>query len=451
MRGRNLIVLTALVSALLESVLGGTATLTLFSSSEVSQYGARCLDGSPSGYYLYKTSNSQYTNSWIIWLEGGGWCFPHSTYPNVEDCFSRLTNSLGSSNYWGTTQGVSFVLDYNYVYIQYCGGDFHSGTRTTPDSNGLYYSGHNTLVATIAKLKAEQGLNSATTVVLNGGSAGGIGTLANFDYVQNQFPNAHFYAWPASGWFPESVVPYQSGYISMVGAYQILYSQVNAYLNQACVSANPSNPWICWSGQYIYPHAQNTNLLVSQALFDNWAQGFNGVPDITSPAGIKYMTHYGQAMRNTLQGPLQGGNNVGLFFTEENVHEFGYDVVVNGFSLQTIATNWLAGTTPVKEVTPCNYLNCQAVPYQGCYNDEGTRDLPQPGPSSSTQTVETCQSYCASIQNTYAGLQNGNECWCGNSYGIYGSDPSGCTSDCTGDANEFCGAAWHNSVYTSSS
>jgi len=306
------------------------------------------------------------------------------------------------------------------------------------------------VVATVTKLKLEQNLGNADLVILNGGSAGGLGTLNNFDYVQSQFPNADFRVWPASGWFPEFVPPAVPGLISMSESMKILYTQVDAHLNEACVAAYPSTPWICYSGHYIYPLVyKTTKLLVSQAIFDNWAQGFNGVSNISSPAGIAYMSHYGQAMRNTFYDALQGPSTIGLFLTEQNVHEFGYGVTVNNVSLQTVASNWIDGLPLVKEVSPCNYINCLPVPYQGCYNDNGnSRDLPFAGPQLANQTIELCQTFCKSKAYQYAGLQNGNECWCGNSFGKYGSDASACDLPCTGNPNyEFCGAAYHNSIY----
>jgi len=343
--------------------------------------------------------------------------------------------------------GVSFFRDVNYVWVKYCGGDFHTGTRNA-SVGGLYYSGHLSLKATIAKLKQTTTINSASLVLFTGGSAGGIGVIANFDYVKSQFPSAAFKAWPSSGWFPEDIVPLNANLISLVASYQTLYSQGNAYLNQACVAAHPSNPWLCYSGQNVYPYIGSTPLFVSQALFDMFAQGFYGVTNISSPGDIKFMSHYGQAMRNSFRSAeQQGGNSVGLFLTSDNVHEFGFGTVVNGHSLQEIAGNWIDGLSLVKEISNCTYITCTPVPYKGCYNDQSTRDLPFEGPQTNTQTIEACQSFCKSNSFLYAGLQFSRECRCGNSYGIYGPDLSGCNQQCTGNAQEYCGAAYHNDIY----
>jgi hypothetical protein len=43
----------------------------------------------------------------------------------------------------------------------------------------------------------------------------------------------------------------------------------------------------------------------------------------------------------------------------------------------------------------------------------------------------------------YAGLQDGNQCFCGNSYGSQGQAPiTDCESYCVGDYSEFCGGPY---------
>ena len=47
---------------------------------------------------------------------------------------------------------------------------------------------------------------------------------------------------------------------------------------------------------------------------------------------------------------------------------------------------------------------------------------------------------------SFAGLQNSDACFCGNSFGRYGTD-SGCTYKCSGNPAQTCGAGWRNEVY----
>lgn len=49
----------------------------------------------------------------------------------------------------------------------------------------------------------------------------------------------------------------------------------------------------------------------------------------------------------------------------------------------------------------------------------------------------------------YAGAQNGNECWCDDSYGGQGQDSeTGCAGTCRGDPSTICGDGWRNSVFS---
>lgn len=86
----------------------------------------------------------------------------------------------------------------------------------------------------------------------------------------------------------------------------------------------------------------------------------------------------------------------------------------------------------------------------GCFNDEGTRDLSYTLDSGSdSMTVDSCTSGCAELGYLYAGLQDGNQCFCGNSYGSYGQASSGsCWMTCTGDGSQNCGGSYANYILT---
>jgi len=85
--------------------------------------------------------------------------------------------------------------------------------------------------------------------------------------------------------------------------------------------------------------------------------------------------------------------------------------------------------------------------YLGCFKDEGVRDLSGPSLSSGTMTTEQCISTCAEKGFSYAGTQIGSACFCGNSYGKYGS-ANNCNMKCAGNPNQTCGGAAANCVYS---
>ena len=106
-------------------------------------------------------------------------------------------------------------------------------------------------------------------------------------------------------------------------------------------------------------------------------------------------------------------------------------------------------------VTNCVMVMCPNTPlsptYIGCYVDRIVRDLD--GPRSDTHaSPELCSEFCLltapGAPYLYMGLQFSKACFCGNSYGTYGSAPeSQCSMSCAQDPSSKCGAGWRNSLY----
>ncbi|CAI5493438.1 unnamed protein product [Closterium sp. Naga37s-1] len=109
--------------------------------------GARCLDGSPPGYY-YRRGHGTGQRNWLIFLPGGAWCY------SVRSCRRRANTLLGSSSLWphpsapdfntqlkrltgygmdGMLHGSAAVnprfFNWHVVLIAYCDGAAFSGTR----------------------------------------------------------------------------------------------------------------------------------------------------------------------------------------------------------------------------------------------------------------------------------------------------------------------------------
>jgi len=98
------------------------------------------------------------------------------------------------------------------------------------------------------------------------------------------------------------------------------------------------------------------------------------------------------------------------------------------------------------EVVRAQNFFLSAGMFVGCfYDQQGTRDLPF-SPTLSRVTVKTCTTACTSHYYAYAGLQGGDNCFCGGSYGRYG--PGQCDTPCTQDNNNTCGGSAANSVYS---
>ena len=77
----------ALLAALALLPVALTSSLTPIPQAFADKFGAKCLDGSPPSY----ASLLQDPLRWVLFIEGGGWCFSPST------CAEWAGSSLGSS------------------------------------------------------------------------------------------------------------------------------------------------------------------------------------------------------------------------------------------------------------------------------------------------------------------------------------------------------------------
>ena len=246
---------------LVSSTLAGTPTCPLGASSsqytlylfdkniEVPEWGARCLDGSPAGFYLQCGHGSGLTKL-VIFLQGGGYCLPDGiAISNIENCSARIDNQYGTSKKWANTttpwSGITYpgtnvnpdFYNWNLIQVPYCSGDIHAGQRNT-SVNGYYQAGHLIFKAILAKLSEVGILGNFTDIILTGSSAGGSGAHINIDYLAKAAPKAAVSVFPQAGW----IVPYNaypdSGVISVVNASTLIASTIDAYVNPACGAAN---------------------------------------------------------------------------------------------------------------------------------------------------------------------------------------------------------------------
>ncbi len=99
-----------------------------------------------------------------------------------------------------------------------------------------------------------------------------------------------------------------------------------------------------------------------------------------------------------------------------------------------------------------NVVPIAITEYLGCYIDDYDRALPNYIISrGDDMTRSICWEHCASHNQRYGALQNGAECYCGNSnhnYSKHGKvDDSECNTPCSGNSSEVCGGAWRSNVF----
>ena len=133
----------------------------------------------------------------------------------------------------------------------------------------------------------------------------------------------------------------------------------------------------------------------------------------------------------------QGGQEVGDLCAWQNIQK----TLTNG---QFFATQPLWSNQAQSCVQDTSALS--PIDSVGCFADTATRDLSGPEESSPTQTPAECKQWYGGQGFKYAGVQYGDQCFCGNSISRYGTS-SACTMPCSGDSTQTCGGVWANSVY----
>lgn len=170
--------------------------------------GALCRDGSPAGYYIRAGTSPNL----LIFLNGGGICY--------DDFFcginpANVNSSLPGENLLAASLDIvagalvpvrqvppdagifkrdprNPVGDWSMVYVPYCTGDLHAGTKRDAEVFTALLQGKQQFVGytNLGLFYEHFGpafRGRASKVLLSGSSAGGFGTLLNFDRTQEFF------------------------------------------------------------------------------------------------------------------------------------------------------------------------------------------------------------------------------------------------------------------------
>lgn len=176
--------------------------------------GAICRDGSPTGFFVHYGTAPKLA----IYLEGGGACINTGFCdynPKNKDMIltgtgeTVLGSAFGSAagrqqpgGYEGTPHGMHDLTnsanpykDWSHVYVPYCTGDVHFGTKTDAMVPGVaapqQFVGHLNMKKFIARIVPT--FPEVDQVVLTGASAGSFGAALNFSMVQDSFGSARVF------------------------------------------------------------------------------------------------------------------------------------------------------------------------------------------------------------------------------------------------------------------
>lgn len=181
--------------------------------------GMVCGNGSPTGIAVNPSTRS---NKLVIIVEGGGACWEAANCYGIIvpvtashlDGFNATTfigvrNQFIDSNWMlQRTEPTSLFGDASWVFVPYCTGDLHAGTRENiyqalGQMRTMHHKGAMNMDAALARIAGYP----ASEVFAIGISAGGFGVQLNWDRISATFPNVTTHAW-ADG---AQMVPIESG------------------------------------------------------------------------------------------------------------------------------------------------------------------------------------------------------------------------------------------------
>ncbi|GJP50770.1 hypothetical protein CLOM_g9935 [Closterium sp. NIES-68] len=245
---------------------------------------AKCLDGSPPGYYFRRGFGSG-LSSWQIHLPPGGWC------TSLAACVGRSGKLLGSSKpeaqkqspYSNVSNGYMGILstgpyinrgfrNWNLVIPMYCDGGGFSGTAgwtRVNGTHGIYLDGWNIINTVLQHVKNARGLASATRVLLSGESAGAQAVVSLCERMRGYAPNAKtIKCLMDAGFFIDSNDRFGTPYFQTVANSMVsLHKFVG---NSKCAQAYPpKEQWRCFFPQYALPFVPSTiPFFIINSIFD---------------------------------------------------------------------------------------------------------------------------------------------------------------------------------------
>ncbi|CAI7823569.1 unnamed protein product [Closterium sp. NIES-54] len=235
-------------------------------------YGAKCLDGSPPGYY-HRPGNAAGSAAWHIHLPGGGWC------TSMAGCLHRAQTDQGSTRSRPTVivrggndrdegsaspaRGINspdpkvnpMFHNWHLVRPIYCdGGGFagragwravRGGGGAGKGTAGVYLDGWKIIHAVLNDLKQNRGMAGATSILLTGSSAGGQAVITLCDRLALIFPSATVKCILDAGFFVDAEDRWHGNTMStMVHSMVALHAM---RLNLHCTQAYPpQEQWRCF-------------------------------------------------------------------------------------------------------------------------------------------------------------------------------------------------------------
>ncbi|XP_027085427.1 pectin acetylesterase 8 [Coffea arabica] len=250
--------------------------------------GAVCLDGSPPAYHLDRGFGAG-INSWLVHIEGGGWC------NNVTTCLDRKNTRLGSSKQMAKQLAFSGILankpkfnpdfyNWNRVKVRYCDGSSFTGdVEAVNPATNLHYRGARVFVAVIEDLLAK-GMKNAESAVLSGCSAGGLTSILHCDSFKALLPlGTKVKCFADAGYFINAKDV--SGVQHIEAFYNDVVNTHGSAKNLPATCTSRMKPGLCFFPQYMAQEIR-TPLFLTNAAYDSWQIKNILAPGVADPHGL---------------------------------------------------------------------------------------------------------------------------------------------------------------------
>eukprot|EP01018_Ginkgo_biloba_P034079 Gb_04448 [translate_table: standard] len=257
--------------------------------------GAVCLDGTLPGYHLHQGFGSG-SNSWLIHIEGGGWC------NNVTTCSMRKRTHLGSSLYMERQVAFLGILsnkpsqnpdffNWNRVKVRYCdGASFIGDVDVENEAHKVFFRGQRIWQAIMEDLLAK-GMDKADQGLLSGCSAGGLASGLHCDNFRELLPkHARVKCLVDAGFFIDAKDISGSERIRSFYSEVVTVQGVAKNLPKGCTSHMDATK--CFYLQYLLPYIQ-TPLFILNAAYDSWQ-----IQNILAPVAVDPYGHWKKCKLN---------------------------------------------------------------------------------------------------------------------------------------------------------
>ncbi|XP_057500970.1 pectin acetylesterase 10-like [Actinidia eriantha] len=247
--------------------------------------GAVCLDGTLPGYHLHRGFGSG-ANSWLIQLEGGGWC------DTVRNCVYRKTTRRGSSIFMEKVLPFTGILsnkaeenpdffNWNRVKLRYCDGASFAGDSEDKAAQ-LQFRGQRIWSVAMEDLMSK-GMRNANQALLSGCSAGGLAVILHCDEFRYLFPRTtKVKCLSDAGLFLDAVDV--SGGHTLRNIFSGVVSLQGVRKNLPYTCTNHLDPTSCFFPENLIANVK-TPLFILNAAYDSWQVQASLAPASADPHG----------------------------------------------------------------------------------------------------------------------------------------------------------------------